>query len=175
MKLSEELKRCGDGKTCGECRYWEEDTKVTCTGLLQAAYERIESYEKLEEQCMKENSWCLRMLLEKWKEFFEDIQELYRYRDLKKQNRLPELPCAVGDMVYRINKGARNPIIPMVVTEIRYKAVSDSKTVIKLIVSDDAAAGINGSSVYHMEEAGRKFFLTWEEAEAALKEMKERE
>lgn len=46
MKLSEELKNCLDGD-CGKCRYGEPETKLTCRGLLQAAYEEIKKNEKV--------------------------------------------------------------------------------------------------------------------------------
>jgi hypothetical protein len=77
-----------------------------CTPLGQAAFSAIEAvkklteYEDLEEQCIKENSFGFKMLLEKWKEFQEDIQEFYEYRKLEEQNRLIKLPCAIEDMVY---------------------------------------------------------------------------
>lgn len=50
MKLSEQLKRCLDGSGCGNCEHHEADTKFTCRGLLEKAYERIKGYEELEEQ-----------------------------------------------------------------------------------------------------------------------------
>lgn len=46
MKLSEEIKHCLDGDGCGKCRYGEPETKLTCRGLLQAAYEEIKRNEK---------------------------------------------------------------------------------------------------------------------------------
>ena len=49
-KLSEELKYCLGKKHCGECRHYEEDTALTCPGLLQKAYEVIKGYEDLEER-----------------------------------------------------------------------------------------------------------------------------
>lgn len=51
-------------------------------------------YKDLEEQCIKENSFGLKMLLHKWKEFFEDIQELYEYRKLEKQGKDDWIPCS---------------------------------------------------------------------------------
>lgn len=62
--------------------------------------DKLAEYENLEEQCIKENSFGFKMLLEKWKEFIDDIQELYEYRKLEEQNLLLKLPCAVGDTVY---------------------------------------------------------------------------
>lgn len=67
--------------------------------------ERLKAYEDLEEQCIKETTWSLRMLLEKWKVFFEDITELLEYRRLKEQGLLLRLPCKVGDTVYYVHKG----------------------------------------------------------------------
>lgn len=90
-KLSDELRRCSEDDACGDCQYHKPETKFICRGLLQKAYEMVKEYEDLEEQCTKENSWCLRMLLHKWKEFIEDIQELYEYRKLEEQGKLLKL------------------------------------------------------------------------------------
>lgn len=67
------------------------------------AIKKLAEYEDLEEQCIKENSFGFKMLLEKWKEFSENIQEFYEYKKLEEQNRLLKLPVAVGDMVYTID------------------------------------------------------------------------
>lgn len=45
FKLSEELKRCLDGGGCGDCKSWNPEIKVTCRGLLQAAYEQVKRNE----------------------------------------------------------------------------------------------------------------------------------
>ena len=80
---------------------FDEFNKVT------NALNKLAEYEELEERCCKENSWGLKMLTEKWKEFIEDIQELYEYRKAEEQGRLLKLPCAVGDTVYRVHKGTK--------------------------------------------------------------------
>lgn len=54
------------------------------------------------------NSHHCRMILEK----------LADYEDLEEQGLLVRLPCKVGDILFRINKGARNPIIKMKVSQI---------------------------------------------------------
>ena len=72
---------------------------------------KLGKYEDLEEQCIKENAFGIRLLLEKWKEFFEDIQELAEYRKLKKQGRLLILPCVVGDTVYVIAECENIPTV----------------------------------------------------------------
>lgn len=54
------------------------------------------------------NSHHCRMILEK----------LADYEDLEEQGLLVRLQCKVGDILFRINKGARNPIIKMKVSQI---------------------------------------------------------
>lgn len=46
-KLSEELRHCLEDKSCGDCQYRKPETKFTCSGLLQKAYERIKEYEEI--------------------------------------------------------------------------------------------------------------------------------
>lgn len=46
-KLSEELMHCLEDDTCGDCQYHKPETKLTCKGLLQKAYERIKEYEEM--------------------------------------------------------------------------------------------------------------------------------
>lgn len=46
-KLSEELRRCLEDGSCGDCQYHESKTKFICLGLLQKAYERIKEYEEM--------------------------------------------------------------------------------------------------------------------------------
>lgn len=107
------------------------------------------------------------------KKILKLAERLKEYEDAEEQGLLLKLPCKVGNMVYRINEGARNPIIPMVVTEIRYKALRSGKVIKKIMVSDDIAVRTDGCSVYYEEEIGKKIFLTKEEADQALAEMKE--
>lgn len=106
---------------------------------------------------------------------YDDFQKLATklayYEDLEEQGLLLKLLCKVGDIVYRINKGARNPIIALVVTEIRYKALRSGKVAVKLMCSDDVMTKTNGCLVYYLEEIGKKIWLTKAEAEKALEEM----
>lgn len=110
--------------------------------------DRLAEYEDLEEQCIRDNTWGLRILLTKWKELFRDIQELYEYRKLEKQGKLLKLPCAVGDAYYRIENDGVNP--PRV-REWKVRTLEFCVTVRDCI--------------------GKTVFLTREEAEAALKEL----
>ncbi len=131
---------------------FDEFNKVT------NALNKLAEYEELEERCCKENSWGLKMLTEKWKEFIEDIQELCEYRKAEEQNRLLKLPCAVGDTVYIVKGGEvlRNYVVQIHIAQV------EAQTFFSCY--DDC---------FGIEQIGKTVFLTREEAEAALKEMSE--
>lgn len=46
-KLSEELRHCLDGKGCGNCSNYQSESRLTCPGLLQKAYEAVKRYEEM--------------------------------------------------------------------------------------------------------------------------------
>lgn len=46
-KLSEELRHCLEDDACGDCQYRKPETKFTCRGLLQKAYEVVNRYEEM--------------------------------------------------------------------------------------------------------------------------------
>lgn len=104
------------------------------------------------------NSHHCRMILEK----------LADYEDLEEQGLLVRLPCKVGDTVYRVNAGAKQPIIPMTVSEIHFLCYKNERAVrFDAIGKEDM-----GESCYRLEDIGRIVFLTREEAEKKLEEMK---
>ncbi len=95
-------------------------------------------------------------------------KELKKYKDLEKQGLLVRLPCKVGDTVYRVNAGAKQPIIPMTVSEIHFLCYKNERAVrFDAIGKEDM-----GESCYRLEDIGRIVFLTHEEAERKLEEMK---
>lgn len=103
------------------------------------------------------NSHHCRMILEK----------LADYEDLEEQGLLVRLPCKVGNTVYRVNAGAKQPIIPMTVSEIHFLCYKNERAVrFDAIGKEDM-----GESCYRLEDIGRIVFLTHEEAEK-LEEMK---
>lgn len=103
------------------------------------------------------NSHHCRMILEK----------LADYEDLEEQGLLVRLPCKVGDTVYRVNAGAKQPIIPMTVSEIHFLCYKNERAVrFDAIGKEDM-----GESCYRLEDIGRIVFLTHEESEK-LEEMK---
>lgn len=76
---------------------------------------------------------------------------------------LKPLPCKVGDIMFRINKGAKNPIIELTVTQINITRRSYNLEVI----DRDC-----GELMCFKNDIGKTIFLTREEAEKKLEEMK---
>ena len=98
----------------------------------------------------------------------EWLEELKSYKDLEEHGLLVRLPCNVGDTVYRVNAGAKQPIIPMTVSEIHFLCYKNERAVrFDAIGKEDM-----GESCYRLEDIGRIVFLTHEEAEKKLEEMK---
>lgn len=100
------------------------------------------------------------------------IERLGKYEDLEEQGRLVKLPCKVGDVVYRINVGAMKPVISLRVVEYRFKIVENCIRE-KICCSDDFLCK-QPSLIYYAEDIGDKVFLTKEEAEEKLKELRGR-
>ena len=106
------------------------------------------------------NLWAMADLREKLK-YYEDAEE---------QGLLLRLPCKVGDTLYRVNKGAKEPVIMMRVIQLYIKQIHKDRTVMRIDAINDADMG---ESCYLPCDIGERIFLTREEAEAKLKEMEE--
>lgn len=152
-----------------------------CRGEFEATacVEKLAEYEDLEEQCIKETTFCLRMLLKKWKDFLEDIQELYWYRGLEKQNRLLKLPCANWmDIVFGNQEMFWGIDLDYIENPIREITVDSSDRMTwyrgweTVVLKGTDENGLDWE--FLPAEIGNTVFLTREEAEAALKELKER-
>ena len=91
-------------------------------------------------------------------------EKLKEYEDLEEQGKLLKLPCAVGDTVYRINKGKKEPIIPMLVIGIAIRNENELVIQTKDIADDN-------HNLYSKNSIGKTVFLTKEAAEAAVKDM----
>lgn len=95
-------------------------------------------------------------------------KKLAEYEQLEEQGLLVRLPCKIGDTVYRVNAGAKQPIIPMTVSEIHFLCYKNERAVrFDTIGKEDM-----GESCYRLEDIGRIVFLTREEAEKKLEELK---
>ena len=104
------------------------------------------------------NMWAMADLREKLK-YYEDAEE---------QGLLLRLPFKVGDTLYRVNKGAKEPVIMMRVIQLYIKQIHKDRTVMRIDAINDADMG---ESCYLPCDIGERIFLTREEAEAKLKEM----
>lgn len=94
---------------------------------------------------------------------YDVMNALADYEDLEEQGLLVRLPCKVGDIMFRINKGAKNPIIELTVTQINITRRSYNLEVI----DRDC-----GELMCFKNDIGKIIFLTREEAEKKLEEMK---
>lgn len=125
-----------------------------------AEFESIDSIDDdIKTNCIK----CAEehMQLVKW------LEELKSYKDLEEHGLLVRLPYNVGDTVYRVNAGAKQPIIPMTVSEIHFLCYKNEGAVrFDAIGKEDM-----GESCYRLEDIGRIVFLTREEAEKKLEEL----
>ena len=96
------------------------------------------------------------------------LEKLAEYEDLEEQGLRVRLPCKIGDTVYRVNAGAKQPIIPMTVSEIHFLCYKNERAVrFDAIGKEDM-----GESCYRLEDIGKIVFLTREEAEKKLEELK---
>lgn len=101
-------------------------------------------------------------------DYISAVRKLCDYEDLEEQGLLVRLPCKVGDTVYRVNAGAKQPIIPMTVSEIHFLCYKNERAVrFDAIGKEDM-----GESCYRLEDIGRIIFITYEETEKKLEEMK---
>lgn len=93
----------------------------------------------------------------------EVCKKLAEYEQLEEQGLLARLPCKVGDIMFRINKGAKNPVIELTVTQINITRRSYNLEVI----DRDC-----GELMCFKNDIGKTVFLTRKEAEKKLEEMK---
>ena len=110
------------------------------------------------------------MLLEKWKEFIEDIHELHEYRKLKEQGKILKLPCAKGDSVYELCEGVIEPCTIEVIFIADYKDREGNTSYMAEIHYDREDCPYVSREMF-FTEIGKTVFLTEEQAEAALKEL----
>ena len=126
--------------------------------------EKFDSNDSVENY-MKAN--CIKCA-EEHEQLAEWLEELKSYKDLEEQGLLVRLPCKVGDTVYRVNAGAKQPIIPMTVSEIHFLCYKNERA----IRFDAIGKKDMGESCYRLEDIGRIVFLTRKDADKKLEEIK---
>lgn len=92
------------------------------------------------------------------------VTKLAEYEDLEEQGRLIRLPCRPNDIVYRINKEVREPIIRMSVERI---VLFDNSYALE--VTDKYGKHL----LFMADDIGKTLYITYEEAQAKLAEMEE--
>ena len=97
------------------------------------------------------------------------LQKLADYEDLEEQGRLIKLPCKIGDIIYRVNAGSKEPVIKMIVLQVNYKQLREDRIIIRIDAMNDNDMG---ESCYLLEDFGKNVFITKSEAEAKLKELR---
>lgn len=78
-KLSEELRRCLEDDDCGDCQYRKPETKFTCKGLLQKAYEKIKEYEEMFPCKVGDKLYCPSQYTKMIAVF--EVVEIYAFKD----------------------------------------------------------------------------------------------
>lgn len=106
------------------------------------------------------------------KKILKLAERLKDYEDAEEQGLLLRLPCKVGDTLYRVNKGAKEPVIMMRVIQLYIKQIHKDRTVMRIDAINDADMG---ESCYLPCDIGERIFLTREEAEAKLAEMEKKD
>lgn len=97
------------------------------------------------------------------------LSKLYHYEDLEEQGRLIELPCKVGDTVYVFKKYRDCKLNYECNQRTKYKCENDNYCRQEYIITK---VGEMKFSLIWFEQMGKTVFLTKEEAEAKLKELK---
>ena len=95
------------------------------------------------------------------------MEKLYKYETAEEEGRLMVLPCNVGDTVYLIDDIDCVFERESIVTEIEI-----DKDGITIMIQDEIPICSSG---YNLSDFGEIVFLTREEAEKALKEIKKEE
>lgn len=104
----------------------------------------------------------------RYKDLEEIAERLANREQAEKQGLLLRLPCKVGDTLYRVNKGVKEPVIAMRALQVYVKQLHKDRTVIRIDAINDNDMD---ESCYFLEDIGKKVFLTRKEAENKLKEM----
>lgn len=103
---------------------------------------------------------------------YKALEKLAHYEDLEEQGRLIELPCAVGDTVWYIKE--KSSLYPSYHTyydwyDFRIGYIALTK---RGIVFGRKGSGMFADIMFNANDIGKTVFLTKEEAEAKLAEMK---
>lgn len=101
---------------------------------------------------------------EYWLEVYFKLKDI---EDAEEQGLLLRLPCKVGDTLYCITPYVKEPIITAHVLQMNIKQFYNKRIIVRIDVMNKM-----GESCYFLDDIGKKIFLSREEAEAKLKELR---
>ena len=104
---------------------------------------------------------------EEHRQLAEWLRELQKYKDLEEQGRLITLPCKIGDTVYSFSF---NIVYPFTVNGFE---INKYEVEFKGSYCGEEKSLEYWSIHFPVSKIGKAVFLTYEEAEAALKEVDE--
>lgn len=142
----------------------EEDVESVygnCPGLLKKVSEVLKKHSVIDEKPVKS-----RLLTD------EDVDKWLEYKQLEEQGRLLKLPCKVGNMLYYPEKPF-NIVVPIRLNEIivSFSGI-DTYSYQYNCCSFDGCGDVFEDYEFDTNDIGKTVFLTKEEAEAKLKEMR---
>ena len=148
--------------------------RLTIEEILDHCKRKTEMYEKNVTADYLDTAPMINSVKEYWehKQVAEYLEELMKYRDLEAQERLVRPPCKIGEKVY----------IPRCIEECKYDFECPFEDIEEWSRCTDDEPCENAYKVYKIVEPafelkmlaniGTRIFLTREEAEAKLNEMK---
>ena len=141
------------------------DGRANLSAFTDKVLTKLADYEDAEEQCIKECGCGLNMVIQKYKEFLEHMHELAEYWELEEQGLLLKPKVALGSFVYW-DSGYWG-IIPYKVCNISY-SIHGFCYEICVFKGDEL---LDDQEVVD-DDFGKYVFLTKEEAEKKLAEMR---
>lgn len=115
---------------------------------------------------IKESLNHLALFIEK-----EDAEKFVEWKEAEEQGKLLKLPCAVGDTVYYADNEYYFTILPVKVDEI---SIMESSAILYKCLLFDGNGDVETQFDFDKDDFGKTVFLTREEAEAALKELRDK-
>ena len=124
---------------------------------LKRSWQKLANYENLEEKAINEQYADLVTIFKRYCAFVDDMAELAEFRVKREQGRLIELPCAIGSTIYKF----------------KYPTFTNDKGE-EFVTMDIKRATIvkDKFSLTKLYQMGIIYFITLEEAERKLEEMK---
>lgn len=143
--------------------------RLTIDEIIRHCDRKVEMYEKACDVKYLETAVMGNGIKEYWehKQVAEYLKKLKEYEDLEEQGLLLRLPCKVGDVLYFAH---HDRVISSEVLSAKYHAEAENHGV---FIRERLTIDVEGCSAeIDFCDIGKRVFLTREEAEAKLKELR---